>query len=128
MSDFSSPLRRARGLGSAQDGTHHWWIQRVTAIALVPLVIWFIMLVVSLGGASYDAATATLSQPLNGILMILLVTGTFYHASLGFQVVLEDYVSHEWGRKLSIIAVNLFCIAGAVACYYSILKIGLGGS
>lgn len=128
MSDLSSPLRRARGLGSAQDGTHHWWVQRVSAIALVPLVLWFVFLVIGLAGADFATAASTLAQPVNGILMILLVTGTFYHASLGFQVVIEDYVSHEWRRKLMIIAIKLLCIAGAVACYYSILKIGLGGS
>jgi succinate dehydrogenase / fumarate reductase, membrane anchor subunit len=127
MTDFISPLRRARGLGSAKDGTHHWWMQRVTALALVPLVLWFVFLTIGLAGAEYYEMTAIMQRPVNAILMILLVTGTFYHAALGFQVVLEDYVSHEWTRKLSIITIKLLCVAGYVACLYSILKIGLGG-
>jgi succinate dehydrogenase / fumarate reductase, membrane anchor subunit len=127
MSGFISPLRRARGLGSAKDGTHHWWMQRVSAIALVPLVLWFVLLVLSLPGGDYYEMVSIVSEPVNAILLILLVTGAFYHAALGFQVVLEDYVSQEWPRKLSIIIINLLCIAGAVACYFSILKIAFGG-
>ncbi|MBV6633667.1 MAG: succinate dehydrogenase, hydrophobic membrane anchor protein [Alphaproteobacteria bacterium] len=125
MSDFSSPLRNARGLGSAKDGTHHWWVQRVSAVAMVLLVLWFIGLVVSFGGTDYAYMVETMSQPINAILMLLLISAAFFHASLGLQVVLEDYVSHEWPRKLSIIAVKLICIAGAVACYFSVLKIAL---
>ena len=124
---YISPLRRARGLGAAKDGTHHWWMQLVSALALVPLVLWFIALVIGLAGEDYYAMVGTLNSPINAILLILLVTGAFYHAALGLQVVIEDYVSREICRKLSIITVNLLCIAGAVACYYSILKIGLGG-
>ncbi|MEM6902254.1 MAG: succinate dehydrogenase, hydrophobic membrane anchor protein [Pseudomonadota bacterium] len=124
-SEYTSPLRNARGLGSAKDGTHHFWMQRVSAIALLPLVPWFIALVISFNGTDYAYMVETFSNPVNAILMLLLVSAVFFHASLGLQVVIEDYVSHELRRKLLIIAVNLICIAGAIACYFSILKIAL---
>ena len=83
MNTYSSPLRNARGLGSAQDGTHHWWIHRISAIAMIPLVLWFIGLVVSFNGTDYAYMTEIMSQPINAIMMLLLITGAFFHASLG---------------------------------------------
>lgn len=127
MTDYISPLRRARGLGAAKDGTHHWWMQRVTALALVPLGLWFVLLTMSLIGQNYQAMVCTLSEPVNAVLLLLLVIGSFYHAALGMQVVLEDYVSHELTRMISITVVKLLCVAGAVACGFSILKVAIGG-
>ena len=99
---MESPLARVRHLGSAKDGTHHWWMQRLTAIALVPLIIWFVISVISLVGADHGAVADWLGHPLSGSLMVLLIVATFYHAVLGLQVVIEDYF-HKKGLKLALL-------------------------
>ncbi|MEM6782028.1 MAG: succinate dehydrogenase, hydrophobic membrane anchor protein [Pseudomonadota bacterium] len=120
---IKSDLAKARGLGSAHHGTGHWMHQKLTAIANIPLVIWFVFSMISLIGASYAEYTAWLAQPINAILMILLVISTFYHAVLGSQVVVEDYISHKGLRLFKIIGQKLFFFAFAVACIFSILKV-----
>src|SRR3954447_1439236 len=90
-----SPLARARGLGAAHAGSSHWWAQRVTAIALVPLTLWFIWSAVRLAGAPREVMAAWLSAPLPMVLMLALVVATFHHLQLGLQVVIEDYVPNE---------------------------------
>ena len=84
-------LGRVRGLGTAKEGVHHWWMQRLTAIALIPLTLWFIISIATLNNASYTETVNWLSIPLVSIFMILLVSATLYHALLGVQVVVEDY-------------------------------------
>ncbi|MGD8326529.1 MAG: succinate dehydrogenase, hydrophobic membrane anchor protein [Sphingomonadales bacterium] len=124
---YRSPLAQARGLGSAKSGTHHWWMQRVTAIALVPLIIWFLVSALGLLGADYDVVKAWVAQPLTSVLLVLFVSAFFYHMKLGLQVVIEDYV-HGEGRKLALLlTVNFAAIALSVACIFSILKIAFGG-
>lgn len=120
---FQSPLAKAKGLGSAHTGTHHWLMQRVSALALLPLIIWVVYAVFKMQGASYQEFTAWLSQPLNAVLAILLVISSFYHAVLGNQVIIEDYISCKWFRMTKLIGQKLFFIALAVACIFSILKI-----
>ncbi|MGE0715064.1 MAG: succinate dehydrogenase, hydrophobic membrane anchor protein [Alphaproteobacteria bacterium] len=120
-----SSLGRVRGLGSAKDGVHHWWIQRVTAIALVPLTVWFAAAVVCNVGADHATMTAWLAQPLPAIAMILLAIATFWHAALGLQVVIEDYVPGEAARLIAIAAVKLACSALGVAAVFAVLKIAL---
>ncbi len=122
-----TPLGRARGLGSAKDGTAHWWMQRMTAIALVPLLLWFVASIAASAGADHAAATAWLARPLNGILVLLMVIAGFHHAQLGLQVVIEDYVHTEWIKVFGIIAVKLAAVAFAVAAVFSVLKISFGG-
>ena len=90
-----SPLGRVRGLGSAKDGTNHWWAQRVTALALIPLTLWFCAAVISLSGADRAAVADWAGSPVVAGLLILLIAATFYHAYLGLQVVIEDYVHNE---------------------------------
>ena len=87
MEKMASPLARVRGLGSAKEGADHWWAQRLTAVALVPLTLWFVYSVVSLLGAGHAEAVAWASAPLNALLLVLLIATTFYHAQLGLQVV-----------------------------------------
>ncbi|MCZ6509344.1 MAG: succinate dehydrogenase, hydrophobic membrane anchor protein, partial [Alphaproteobacteria bacterium] len=87
-----SPLGRARGLGSAKSGTQHWWAQRLTAIALVPLTIWFVIAMVAATGSDYTTARAFIGNPVTAVLLVLLIVATFHHAQLGLQVVIEDYV------------------------------------
>lgn len=120
---LKTPLGAARGLGSAKDGTHHWIAQRITAIALVPLTIWFIFSAVALAGASYPEAAAWLADPVNAVLMLLLVVATFHHLQLGLQVVVEDYVHHE-GRKIAtLLAIKLAAFALGTAAAFAVLKV-----
>ena len=95
-----APLGRARGLGSAKEGSGHWWTQRLTSLALIPLSLWFVASVVGMAGADYYTMRAWMGSPLVAGLLILLIIATFYHAYLGMQVVIEDYVHHE-GVKLA---------------------------
>src|ERR1700735_194690 len=98
-----SPLGRARGLGSARAGSKHWWAQRVTAVALVPLTLWFVWSALRLVGASHDDVLAWIGGPGPVVLVIALVLATFYHLSLGLQVVIEDYVHTEPTRLISLL-------------------------
>jgi succinate dehydrogenase / fumarate reductase membrane anchor subunit len=120
-----SPLGRARGLGSARAGSHHWWSQRLTAIALVPLTLWFIFSVIHMAGATHQAVIAWLSSPLTLGLMLALIVATFHHLQLGVQVVIEDYVHDERAKLSAVLVVKALCILLALICIVSVLKIGL---
>jgi succinate dehydrogenase / fumarate reductase membrane anchor subunit len=124
--DRRTPLGRVRGLGSAKEGTEHFWAQRVTAIALIPLALWFVASLAAYTGADHATAKAWLAEPFTAIVMILLVAIGFHHAQLGIQVVIEDYVSTEWIKVFSIIVVKLAAVALAVAAIFSVLKIAFG--
>jgi succinate dehydrogenase / fumarate reductase membrane anchor subunit len=100
--DRRSDMARARGLGSAKEGVQHWWVQRLTAVALVPLSLWFVVSVVVLAGATRAELVGWLSSPFSAGLLLLCLIATFWHAVLGIQVVIEDYVHHE-GRKLALL-------------------------
>ena len=123
---FRSELGRARGLGAAKDGVQHWWTQRLTALALVPLTIWFVASVVGLAGADHAAVSAWLGSPPTVGLMILLVGATFNHTQLSFQVVIEDYVHHEALKVAAIILVKFACLALALASVIALLVIAFG--
>jgi succinate dehydrogenase / fumarate reductase, membrane anchor subunit len=120
-----SPLGRARGLGSARAGSGHWWSQRLTALALVPLTLWFIFSVVHLAGAPHQAVIDWLSAPLTMGLMLALIVATFHHLQLGVQVVIEDYVHDERVKIGAVLAVKALCVLLALVCIVSVLKIGL---
>jgi succinate dehydrogenase / fumarate reductase membrane anchor subunit len=120
-----SPLGRARGLGSARAGSHHWWAQRLTALALVPLTLWFIFSVIHLAGASHQIVIDWLSRPLTLGLMLALIIATFHHLQLGVQVVIEDYVNDERIKIGAVLAVKALCVLLALVCIISVLKIGL---
>ena len=121
-----SPLARARGLGPARAGVGHWTHQRLTAISNLLLVLWFVFSAVALAGADYAEVRAWLASPLSASLMILLVISTFYHARLGVQVVIEDYVHHEGAKLASLAALTLIVVALAVACIVAVLKVSIG--
>lgn len=127
MSDLRTPLSRARGLGSAKDGLHHWWAQRLTAVALIPLVVWFAVSLVMLSGADYDAAHAWIGSPVVMVLLILTVVIGLHHAQLGVQVVIEDYVHSEGLKLASIIAIKFIAVFFGLAATVAILRIGFGG-
>jgi succinate dehydrogenase / fumarate reductase membrane anchor subunit len=120
---FRTPLKNARGLGSGKTGTGHFWWQRVTAVALVLLVAWLLGLLVSLVGADLASVRAALARPWNAIAMAALVVAMFWHAKLGIQVVIEDYVHTRWA-EVALQLLNLFaCAIGALACLYAIARI-----
>ena len=122
---MTSPLKSAKGLGSAKHGLSHWIAQRVTAIALVPLTIWFVSIIAFMKNASYDTAIETVSNPLNGTLFLLLIIATFWHAQLGLQVVIEDYFANKMTRMtLIIITKFIFAIIGVLSAL-SVLRIVL---
>lgn len=125
--DFRTPLAKARGLGAARDGTEHFWIQRLTALANIPLFIFFIVLVLALVGKGYSYVHGVLASPVVGVVMALMVLCGVYHMKLGMQVILEDYI-HGEGLRAFMLALNVFfcCVTGAT-CILALLKIMLGG-
>jgi len=120
-----SPLGRARGLGSARAGAAHWWAQRITAIALVPLTLWFLCVVIRMLGATRDDIVSWMAGPLPIVLMIALVIATFHHLQLGLQVVIEDYVHSDLLRAGSILLMKGLSLLLALACIVSVLRLGL---
>lgn len=118
-----NPLAKARGLGSAKDGTAHWWAQRVSAIALVPLVLYVLFLLVSLAGADYASVRATIAQPVNAVLLILFIGTAFWHARLGLQVVIEDYFHVRWLEISLMIAVKFIYVVLGLAAIIAIGRI-----
>lgn len=120
-----SPLGKVRGLGSAKNGTHHWWMQKVTAVALIPLTIWFVASVVQMTQASYEVVINWLNSPVVAVLMILFIFTGIYHLKLGLQVIIEDYI-HSEGSKVALQMIVTFgCIVIATTALFSILKIAL---
>jgi succinate dehydrogenase / fumarate reductase membrane anchor subunit len=126
MDDRRTPLARARGLGSAKDGLSHWWMQRLTAIALIPLVVWFAISLVMLSGADYGIVRAWIGSPLVMVLLILTITIGLHHGQLGMQVVLEDYTNGAW-RVTLIVLVKFIAVIFGLGAIVAILRIGLGG-
>ena len=127
MSDLRTPLARARGLGSAREGVHHWWAQRLTAIALIPLVVWFAISLVMLSGADYDIARAWIGSPLVMVLLILTIAIGLHHGQLGLQVVIEDYIHGDGWKLALIVTVRFIAAVFGLAAIVAILRIGLGG-
>lgn len=129
MTDNSmrTPIGRVRGLGSAKSGLHHWWMQRVTALALIPLTLWFVASVISLAGAGHAETEAWLSSPIVAVLMISLIIATFYHAALGLQVVIEDYIHNEGIKLALLLGVKLVAFLLAVTALFAVIKLAVGG-
>ena len=121
-----SDLSRARGLGSAKAGAHHWWHQRLSAIALVPLGLWFVIALLGQLDASYIDTVQWISSPLVTALLIALIIGTFYHALLGMQVVIEDYVHGELLKIGLLILTKFALVFGALLGIVAVLKISFG--
>ena len=124
--DYRTPVARARGLGSAKDGTHHWWMQRITAIALVPLTVWLVGSLVAIGSADHAQTVHWIRSPAVSIALLLTIAALFHHAQLGLQVIIEDYVHAEWKKIAVLITVKLLAIAIAATAAFSVLKITFG--
>ena len=118
-----TPLARARGLGSAKEGVEHWWMQRLTAIALLPLTLWFVFSIALLAGADGAQAQAWVAFPMNAIMLSVWVVALFHHSQLGLQVVLEDYVHHEGLKIASLILIKFTHFVAGAAAIFAILKI-----
>jgi succinate dehydrogenase / fumarate reductase membrane anchor subunit len=122
-----SPLGRAVGLGSAKEGVEHWWQQRLTAVALVPLTLWFVAALLAHLGGDHARAASWIGSPIPAILMILLVGTSAYHAALGAQVVIEDYVHQEWLKLTALVLLRLSCFLLAVAGIFAVLRLAFRG-
>jgi len=121
---IETPLKHARGLGASHHAVGHWVHQRITAVSNLFLMLWLVWSVVhNLQGADYAAFTHWLAQPVHSILMILAILSTFYHAAIGTQVIVEDYIHGESKKIATLLALRFFFIAAGVACVFSILKI-----
>ncbi len=128
MSRYRTPLSRARGMGASGHGVGHWISERVSSMALVPLVIWAVHAALTLAATGYDGAVEWVRQPLNAVLLVLLLAVGFQHMHSGLRVVVEDYVEGAVGKAASLIA-NLFvCVLFGALAVFSILKVALGGA
>ena len=125
--DRRTPLARVRGLGSAKDGVGHWWAQRLTAIALIPLVVWFAISLVMLSGADYTVVRAWIGSPLVMMLLVLTIAVGLHHAQLGMQVVIEDYVGGDGWKLALIVIVKFIAVLFGLGAIVAILRIGFGG-
>jgi succinate dehydrogenase membrane anchor subunit len=123
-----TPLGRATGLGSAKEGVQHWWMQRVTAVALVPLTIWFVIWVVTLAASGADRAAfvAWLHDPVSAGVWVMLLIAAFYHGALGVQVVIEDYVGNDAARLGLIVVMRLAALLGCIFGVVAVAKLSLG--
>jgi succinate dehydrogenase / fumarate reductase membrane anchor subunit len=117
------PEARVRGLGSAHHGLAHWWAQRLTALALIPLALWFVGYLCVTVGLDFNAARASLHEPINAILMLCLIGAGLHHGQLGLQVVIEDYVHTGWLRLALIILVKFAAVLLGVACVFAVAKV-----
>ena len=120
-------LGRVRGLGAAQEGAHHWWLQRVTAVSNIVLLLWFVFSLATLPSLDHSSVVLWLRQPVAAIPMLLLIVSVFWHFRLGVQVMLEDYVGgHK--RVLAMLALNFYVLAGGAAAIFAVLKIAFGAA
>lgn len=127
MSDMRTPLGKVRGLGSAKEGTGHFWRQRMTAVANVPLMLFFVGLIASLHGADFNEVRSALSHPLTALVMILMLLSGLFHMRLGMQTIIEDYVHGEGMKLIALMLNTFFAIAIGAACIFAILKLSFGG-
>ncbi len=120
-----SQLGRVRGSGSAKAGVHHWYAERITSIALVPLSLWFVFSMVRLAGSPFEWVRAWVERPWNTVLLLAFIIMTFHHMQLGIQVVLEDYVHEKWPQTIAILANKAICALLGLTAFLSVLKIVL---
>lgn len=125
--DMRTPLNRVRGLGSAKEGTDHFWRQRLTAVANIPLMLFLVWLVVALHGASHSEAVNLISSPLVAVLLLLTMVSVLYHMRLGMQVVIEDYVHGELAKVVLLMLNTFIVIVLGTVSIFSILKLAFGG-
>jgi succinate dehydrogenase / fumarate reductase membrane anchor subunit len=123
---MEAPLRRVRGLGSAKTGAHHWWLERLTAIATLVLLVWLAVSLLRLPDLDYRTVAEWLAAPLAAVPMLLLIAGMFWHLKMGLQVVVEDYVHADGPRLAWITLINFISLFGAALAVFAVLKVALG--
>jgi succinate dehydrogenase / fumarate reductase membrane anchor subunit len=123
-----SELGRVRGLGAAKSGLEHWWVERVSALALVPLTIWFILSVLSLLGTGQPEMVAWVARPLNAVLLLALIVMTFHHTQLGLQVVYEDYIHNKWRLQAAVLTTKGAAVLLGLTAALAVLKMALGSA
>ncbi|MEA5125552.1 succinate dehydrogenase, hydrophobic membrane anchor protein [Xanthomonas floridensis] len=128
MSRYRTPLKTVRGLGAAKTGTEHFVLQRLTATALVVLAIWFLVFVLSLLGSDYPTAVEAVARPWNAVLLVGFLVAMFWHAQLGLQVVLEDYIHNSLLALALQTTVKFIAVLGAIVSIFAVARIALGGA
>lgn len=121
-----SPFRRMGGLGSAREGARHWWVQRSTAVALVPLTLWFVASLIAHSTNNYEAVVAWLRSPFSTTMTVLLLIAVFWHIALGLQVIAEDYIHNDFGKVATMAAIYFGSFALAVAGIVASLRLAFG--
>jgi len=124
---YRSPLSKAIGSGSAKHGFSHWWLQRVSAIALIPLTLWFVYSMVCLSASGYSEAITWLASPINATIMLLFTLTALFHGQTGLQTVIEDYIHTTWLNITLLLLVKFASVIMAVLAVISVLKVVLGG-
>lgn len=123
---LQSPLARVRGLGSARQGSHHWWLQRISAIVLIPLCIWFVVSILQLSSMGYAEVRVWMADPLSSVLLVMMLFALYYHTFLGVQVVIEDYIDSEWQKIACVLLVKFLALFAGLISIFSVLKVSLG--
>lgn len=125
--DMRTPLGKVRGLGSGKTGTDHFWLQRLTAVALVPLFLFFVIFLIAYSGGSYEEVTGALSNPIVATLLGLLVIAGLLHGRIGMQEIINDYVHHEGLKLLAMLGNTFFTVLIGALCLFAVLKLGFAG-
>ena len=125
---LANPLRRVLGTGSARSGVEHWWLQRLTSIALVPLSVWFVVSLLALPSLGHTTVIAWMGQSWTALLLILLVLTAAWHSQLGLRVIVEDYVHHPGGKTLTLVLLAFLHVLIAAAGVFAVLKVAFGGA
>jgi succinate dehydrogenase / fumarate reductase membrane anchor subunit len=122
---LQTPLGRVRGAGSAKGGTHHWWMQRVTSLAMLPLMLWLAFSLAAKAGAPWEVMAEWIGRPVNAVLLIVLTAVGFYHTAHGLQVVVEDYIRPERAVMLSNLAIKAVCVLLGLLAALSVLRLAI---
>jgi succinate dehydrogenase / fumarate reductase, membrane anchor subunit len=125
--DMRTPLGKVRGLGSAREGTGHFWKQRLTAVSNIPLVIFFIGFLAAYAGAPYEEVRAALGNPVVAVVMGLVILSVIYHMRLGMQAIIEDYIPNEFQKVVLLMLNTFFTVVVGALCLFAVLKTGFAG-